>query len=407
MPSLSDRLKALGVKVGAQDLPAPQPANPYSIDRVLEGHFLSTPLGDTYVVEAHYPSDYAQGSVTLWYDRPLDALAAWAQDERIRELSPQSFAFLDTETTGLSGGTGTYAFLIGVGRFEGTEFHLAQFFMRDPLEEPGQLAALEEFLAPCIALVSFNGKAFDLPLLNTRYLTHGWRPPFKDQAHIDLLHLARRLWRDRLPSRTLPNLEVQILGAMRSQEDVPGWMIPQLYFDYLRSGDARPLKNVFYHNAMDVVSLAALFSRTAALLADPLNEMAEHGEDLLAMARLFDELGYTDKSIQLYLKALEMDLPEEAMLTTLQRLALVHKRQDNLQAAVRLWEEAAQRQHLQAHIELAKYYEHRLQQYGEAIYWTETALAILHQPGFPVTEKHHWQAELEHRLDRLRRKQNG
>ena len=407
MPSLSDRLKALGVKVGAQDLPAPQPANPYSIDRVLEGHLLSTPLGDTYVVEGHYPIDYAQGDVPLWYDRPLDALAAWAQDERIRELSPQSFAFLDTETTGLSGGTGTYAFLIGVGRFEGAEFHLAQFFMRDPLEEPGQLAALEEFLAPCIALVSFNGKAFDVPLLNTRYLTHGWRPPFADQAHVDLLHLARRLWRDRLPSRTLPNLEVQILGAMRSQEDVPGWMIPQIYFDYLRSGDARPLKNVFYHNAMDVLSLVALFSHTAALLADPLHQMAEHGEDLLAVARLFEELGHIDQSIQLYLKALEMDLPEEAMLTTLQRLALIHKRQDNLEAAVRLWEEAAQRQHLQAHIELAKYYEHRLQQYNEAIYWTETALAILHQPGFPVIERRHWQAELEHRLERLHRKQHG
>lgn len=407
MPSLSDRLKSLGVKIGAQNLPPPQPVNPYTIDRVLDGHPSATSLGETYVVEARYSNDYAQGMAPLWVDQPLDAIAAWVQDERIRSLDPQAFAFLDTETTGLSGGTGTYAFLIGVGRFEGTEFHLEQFFMRDPIEEPAQLAALEEFLAPCTALVTFNGKAFDVPLLTTRYRTHGWRPPLADQIHIDLLHLARRLWRDRLPSRTLPNLEYQILGALRTEEDVPGWMIPQMYFDYLRTGDARPLKSVFYHNAMDVLSLAALLSHTAALLADPLSDRVEHPEDILAMAKLFEEQGKIDMAIQLYLRGMQADLPDEAMIIALQRLALIHKRQENFAAAVTLWEEAARRQHLHAHIELAKYYEHRVLDFGEAIYWTETALSIIGQPGFSTLEKNIWQAELEHRLARLRRKRNG
>lgn len=407
MPSLSDRLKSLGVNVGAQNLPPPKPAYPYTIDRVLDGHLWSTSQGETYVVERRYSNDYAQGTVPLWIERPLDAIAVWARDERIRTLGQHSFAFLDTETTGLSGGTGTYAFLIGVGRFEGGEFHLEQFFMRDPVEEPAQLAALEEFLAPCTALVTFNGKAFDAPLLTTRYLTHGWRPPFIDQVHIDLLHLARRLWRDRLPSRTLPNLEYQILGALRSQDDVPGWMIPQLYFDYLRSGDARPLKNVFYHNAMDVLSLAALFSHTATLLADPFSDRIEHAEDLFAMAKLFEEQEQYDTAIQLYLRGIEADLPDEILTDALQRLALLHKRLDNLAAAVTLWEKAAHRQHLHAHIELAKYYEHRAQDYAAAIYWTETALSIIDQPGFPAYEKYHWRAELEYRLARLYRKRNG
>jgi hypothetical protein len=407
MPSLSDRLKSLGVNVGAQNIPPPQPANLFTIDRVLDGHPSTTPQGETYIVEARYSIDYAQGTAPLWVDQPLDAIAAWANDERIRSLDQQAFAFLDTETTGLSGGTGTYAFLIGVGRFEGTEFHLIQVFMRDPLEEPAQLAALEEFLAPCSALVTFNGKSFDVPLLTTRYRTHGWRPPLADQIHIDLLHLARRLWRDRLPSRTLPNLEYQILGALRTQDDVPGWMIPQMYFDYLRSGDARPLKSVFYHNAMDVLSLAALLSHTASLLADPLSDRIEHSEDILAMARLFEEQGQIEMAIQLYLRGMQADLPDEVMLIAMQRLALIHKRQDNLSAAVTLWEEAARRQHLHAHIELAKYYEHRTQDYNEAIYWAETALSIIDQPGFPAYEKNLWQAELEHRLARLHRKLNG
>ncbi len=185
-------------------------------------------------------------------------LAEWAREPRLAELAPADFAFLDTETTGLSGGTGTYAFLVGVARFEDEGLHLAQFFMRDPSEEPGLLAALEEFLAPCQALVTFNGKAFDAPLLLTRYLCHGWQPPFQGLAHVDLLHLARRLWRDRLPSRTLTMLEAHILGAGRSEEDIPGWLIPEMYFTYLQTGDPTPLKSVFYHNAMDVISLVAL-----------------------------------------------------------------------------------------------------------------------------------------------------
>jgi hypothetical protein len=407
MPSLSDRLKALGVKVGSQDLQPPRPANPYSIDRVLDGRVIETPLGETYAVETLYPEGYAQGAVPLRFSHPMDGVAAWMHDERIRNLQLHEFAFLDTETTGLSGGTGTYAFLIGAGRFIGDTFHLAQFFMRDPIEEPGQLAALEAFLAPCAALVTFNGKAFDVPLLNTRYLTHGWRPPFMDQAHIDLLHLARRLWRARLPSRTLPNLEVQILGATRTQDDVPGWMIPQMYFDYLKSGDARPLQSVFYHNAMDVLSLSALLNHTSELLANPLNTSIQHSLDLISLARLFEDQGEIDMAVQLYLKGLDAGLPEDVLPDALQHLAMIHKYRENLEEAIQFWEQAARLQHISAHIELAKVYEHRLRDLDSAIYWSETALALVKNPGFLANEKYSWQIELEHRLERLHRKRNA
>ena len=299
MPSLSDKLKALGVQVGADDLPPARPRNPYSIDRVLDGRSLDTPQGQTYVVEARYPPDYLQGQKPIRITAPLHVIAEWAGERRLRDYAPGSFAFLDTETTGLQGGAGTYAFLIGVGRFDGEEFQLAQFFMRDPVEEPAQLSALEEFIAPCDALVTFNGKAFDLPLLWSRYIVQGWRPPFAETAHVDLLHLARRLWRDRLPNRSLGSLEVEILGAARTNEDVPGWQIPQMYFDYLRSGDARPLKSVFYHNAVDVVSMAALFNHMAAVLADPLGGQVDDGIDVVAMAKLFESMGDLDRATHL------------------------------------------------------------------------------------------------------------
>jgi uncharacterized protein YprB with RNaseH-like and TPR domain len=407
MPSLSDKLKALGVQVGAGDLPPARPRNLYSIDQVLDGRLLDTSQGQTYVVEARYPPDYRHGAKPIQITAPLHVIAEWAGEQRLRDFTPGSFAFLDTETTGLQGGAGTYAFLIGVGRFDGDEFHLAQFFMRDPVEEPAQLAALEEFLAPCDALVTFNGKAFDLPLLWSRYIVQGWRPPFSETAHVDLLHLARRLWRDRLPNRSLGSLEVEILGAPRTDEDVPGWMIPQLYFDYLRSGDARPLKNVFYHNAIDVVSMAALFNHMAGLLAEPLAGQIDHGIDLVALAKLFESMGDLDRATRLYIHALEQDLPEPNLIEAIQRLAMIHKRQENFPEAVALWEQAARHQHLDAHIELAKFFEHRLGDAGQALYWTESAIEVVNQPGFSPYERRQWLADLEHRRQRLLRKRQG
>jgi uncharacterized protein YprB with RNaseH-like and TPR domain len=405
MSSLSDKLKSLGVKVGASDLPKPKPRkSPHSIEQVLAGHTWQSHQGETFVVEEMYPADFQQGQMGIQLTAPRHVIAEWAGDERVNNYPASSFAFIDTETTGLSGGAGTYAFLIGVGRFDGENFHLAQFFMRDPVEEGAQLAALEEFMAPCEALVTFNGKSFDIPLLHTRFVTHGWRPPFKDNAHVDLLHLARRLWRERLPSRTLGNLEVQILGASRTEEDVPGWMIPSLYFQYLRSGDARPLKSVFYHNAMDVVSMAALFNHMAGMLAEPLNGAVEHAVDIVSMARLFESLGDLKSAIRLYLYGLEQDLPKKTLLDAIQRLALIYKRAENYPPAIELWQQAAHHQHLDSHVELAKYYEHRQKDCQMALQWTQTAIELAGSKKFSAYERRRWLAELEHRRQRLLRK---
>ena len=272
MPSLTDKLKSLGVKVAA-DIPAPKPEEHFDINSVMSGELLPTPLGETFIYEEHFASDYRHGHTPIRIEASLDVMSAWAADARLRELPIELFAFLDTETSGLAGGTGTYAFLVGAARFdESGDFILRQFFMRDPSEEPALLEGLAQFLAPAHALVTFNGKAFDAPLLATRYRMHNMPIPFTDFAHLDLLPLARRLWRDRLESRALKYLEENILLAPRTIEEVPGYEIPYIYFDYLRDGDARPLKGVFYHNAMDVVAMAALLSHTAALLADPFQE---------------------------------------------------------------------------------------------------------------------------------------
>jgi uncharacterized protein YprB with RNaseH-like and TPR domain len=404
MTSLSDKLKSLGVKIGARDLPPPRPRKPYPIQRVVPGRFRETLYGEVYVVEERYPLEYRHGCATLQITAPLHVIAEWAREPRLAEAELDSFAFLDTETTGLAGGTGTFAFMVGVGRYDGQEFHLAQFFMRDPVEEPSLLAALTEFLQPCQALVTFNGKGFDVPLLNARYITNGEQPPLESVAHLDLLPLARRLWRPRLPSRALGYLEKHILGLVRDQEDVPGWLIPSLYFGYLRSGDARSMKSVFYHNAIDVLSLAALLSHVAGLLDDPFGGAVVHGLDLVAMGRMFENLGRLEKAAQLYEHGLVRDLPEEIHWDTVRRLSFAQKRCGNLPAAVALWCEAAGSGQIYAHVELAKFYEHQQRDYGEAAQWTQAALALVNAPDFPRYECRRWLADLEHRLARLHRK---
>jgi hypothetical protein len=274
--------------------------------------------------------------------------------------------------------------------------------MRDPLEESALLIAFEEFIAPCQTIVSFNGKAFDVPLLTTRYTLQGWKPPFKNYAHIDLLHLSRRLWRDRLPSRTLANLEVQILGASRTDEEIPGWMIPQLYFDYLRDGDARPLKRVFYHNAMDVISLAALLNHTSILLENPLIQPVIEYMDVAAIARLLEDLGHTERAAQLYEVCLQAELPQDVYNDTLYRLSFLHN--NDYIAAVPLWEKASLQNQIYAYEELAKYYEHYIQNLEMALNWTLMALKQLNSSDFHDPEKNRWNIEFHHRLQRLNRK---
>jgi hypothetical protein len=297
--------------------------------------------------------------------------------------------------------------MVGLGRFEQAGFRLAQYFMRDPIQEPAMLVEIESFLEDCEVIVTFNGKSFDVPLLNDRYITNANKPPLASTPHLDILHLARRLWRDRLSSRTLGYLEEHILGENRAEQDVPGWMIPQMYFDYLQTGDARPLKGIFYHNAMDILALAALTNLTAGMLAKPLEGSIEHASDLAAVGRLYQDLGYLDKAAQILDRSLSLELSSELLSKTRQRLSYLHRRRGELNAALSLWMQAAVDREIYAHEEIAKFYEHKERDFTEAAKWTQAALAMLNTTGTLRYEKLHWQPELEHRLARLERKIAG
>ncbi|PWB71035.1 MAG: hypothetical protein C3F07_15570 [Anaerolineales bacterium] len=401
--SISDKLKSLGVGKGASHLSKPR-ADSHSIDSVVAGSYSPTPRGEVFIAEQTYPADHVYGSSPLTSPFPLSVISKWAGDPALAGIPLSRFAFFDTETSGLSGGTGTYAFLVGVARFVEDRFILQQFFMRDPAEEPALLEGLANFLAPCQVLVSFNGKAFDAPLLNTRYRLHQIPIPYQGYSHIDLLPLARRLWRDRLESRALKHLEEHVLGLTRSSEEVPGYEIPFLYFDYLRTGDARPLGGVFYHNAMDVVAMAALLAHMNDMLENPYDGKVQHGLDFVALGKLFEDLGHWDEAARLFERGLESGLTESDFGLAVKRLSILQKRRGDLGEAVRLWEAAAQRGQLYAFIELAKHYEHRERDVKSALKWTKSALKRLEKIELPAYVRNFWLSEIEHRMERLKRK---
>lgn len=258
MDSLADRLKALGL-IQASKLDAKKPAPSKKFAEVIEGTELSNSLGACYLVENAYPWNYQHGLVTFDRSIGVSTIADAGKVSNMKGEDISKLLFLDTETTGLSGGTGTLAFLIGLGYFSDEGFILKQFISRDPTEESAMLLEIANLVNNFTGIVTFNGKSFDIPLLNTRYIINRLQRPFDSLAHLDLLYLSRKLWKNRLQSRALQDLEQEILQIPRKQDEVPGWMIPQIYFDYLRSGDPEPLKGVIYHNGMDIVSLAALF----------------------------------------------------------------------------------------------------------------------------------------------------
>jgi len=280
-------------------------------------------------------------------------------DERLGDLDLRSAIFFDIETTGLGIGAGMYAFLVGFGTFEDGEFCLRQYFMRDYGEEEALLYLLDAQMRRFDGWVSFNGRCFDLPVLQSRFVCGRREMPLAQAPHLDLLYPARKLWRKRLTSCRLSSLEAGVLGAPRL-DDVPGWAIPDLYFDYVRYGQVEPLKPVFHHNALDILSLVALTARANALLGLPSSEEVEHTEDLYSLALVYDSLGETEEARQAYEAALARGLASNLQVEALRRLSALYKRTGRENRAAHIWRTLQKAGDIEAYLQLAIYHEHHL-----------------------------------------------
>ena len=378
---------------------------------------LATLLGAT-LQRNHYGEHF---SIRRWFSEPCefaphpDVLRLIAPDAANDTADPQRWLFLDTETTGLSGGSGTYAFLVGLAWWDSGALEVEQFFMRDHSEEHSVLLALRERMAERPILVTYNGKSFDWPLLETRFRMTRAVEPSAPLVHLDLLHPARQLWRLRVGNARLAQLERHVLGWER-EGDVLSDLIPQVYFDFLRTGSAEPLLPVLRHNQMDLRGLAAIARKIFSLLASPEDENSDAFE-LYGASRIFSRRGERARARELFGHTLDAGLPEELHRSARRQLARLAKQDRDYDLALSLWEELS-REHrsglaesIEAAIELAIHYEHRSRDPERAAEIMRAAIGTLASHSNRSNTNHtgtrsfrNLRARLEHRLDRLNRK---
>jgi len=390
MAAVADKFARLAALKPAQ----PMPARPAAIRTPGEDDTLGRLLGAG-IATNHFGEHLA---IRNWFSTPEFAEPACTTLEllsRTRDESvscktraaledPEKWLFLDTETTGLAGGTGTYAFLIGLAWWDAGGLQVEQFFMRDFAEEHSLLQELSRRIKERPVLVTFNGKSFDWPLLENRFtMTRSIAVP-KLAAHLDLLHPARALWKLRLGSVRLVVLERHVLDAPRlgwqRDNDVSSALIPQFYFAYLRGGPVEPLAAVVRHNQMDLRGLAALFGKINALLSQQTDAAVEiESLDLFGLSRFFQRRGENDRAHSACTQALEIGLPAEFRPRACRALAQMAKRHGEHARAAEIWLEivADANDGIHACEQLAIYYEHHYRDFYRAAEFAQLALAKL------------------------------
>jgi hypothetical protein len=318
---------------------------------------------------------------------------AFSKRMRSALADPSKWLFLDTETTGLSGGTGTYAFLIGLAWWDAGALQVEQLFMRDFGEEHAILHELAARLAERPVLVTFNGKSFDWPLLENRFTMTREIPVPRLAAHLDLLHPARALWKLRLGSVRLVELERHVLDARKTgwhrQDDVLAALIPQHYFDYLRGGPAEPLAAVVRHNQMDLRGLAALVGRIDELLASEEGHNAE-GLDLFGLSRYLRQRGESQRAHSACTQAIDLGLPKEYDGQARHELARSAKRRGEHGKAAALWHELVKDERNGAHAceQLAIFYERKEKDFQRALEFAQLGLAKVRRTRALFLDRH-------------------
>jgi len=367
------------------------------LSEILSGEEIENEQGRFFLV-----SDVVRGSsrhghrnIRDAYDFDMSAAAMLANNPLISGYCSSDALFLDTETTGLAGGTGTMAFLIGLGWFDEGHFQVRQILARDFGEEKAALVYLKAIAAGKKFLVTFNGKAFDVNLLTTRFIMNRMPSDLAGLPHLDLLHPSRRILGHRLENCRLVTLESDILGVER-EGDIPGWEIPQRYFDWLRRRDPRLLADIFEHNRLDVISMATLTAHLVEILTAQAAAKYTHADDYLAAARLHLKRANAEGA-QKILNIFQEDTCPEFSSRSNKKLAQLYKRTGKIDQAADIWRQmtACEPVEFYAISEMAKYLEHRERDYRQAKALIEKALAGHNK--FSEDEKH----SLSHRLPRL------
>lgn len=406
--SLKKKVQQISHNHRGRNFHVPQDRKPVTISEILDGNTIDTPHGPCFYTEKKFPLYTSFGDFSF-----LDAEQYFPGNANIYtpkadNISINQTLFFDTETTGLAGGAGTYIFLIGLGFFSGQEFCVRQYFMSDYNEEEAFLWAINQLFAQDFKmLVSYNGKCYDFPLMQTRFIMTRLPLQLNDDYHLDLLFPTRRLWKRRLQDCSLSNIESKILNISRDG-DIPGYLIPHIYFRYLQNRDARPLKPIFAHNLQDILSLVVLMTKIGKVLQNPFNsDMKINGIDLYSIGRIFEGSKDYKYSIRCYKEALDCNLTDKESLEVLRLCSFTYKKQGRWEEAETAWYNIISLSKefvFYPYEELAKYYEHRLKDYSKALDTVKEALSRVKNENIDLESRDIWQQGLAYRLKRIKKK---
>ncbi len=383
------------------------------ISEILTGNIVNTPYGSCFYTEKKIPLETSFGDYSLAEAEQYFPGGAnfyiYKFNGRIEDIQLSQTLFFDTETTGLAGGAGTYIFLMGLGYFTRDSFCVRQYFMSDYHEEEALLWAVNQLFAQDFKLlVSYNGKCYDFPLMQTRFIMARLPLQLPDPHHLDLLFPTRRLWKRRLQDCSLSNIEKKVLNINR-EGDIPGYLIPHVYFRYLQDKDAHPLKPVFEHNLQDIISLVILTTKIGQVLRNPLHMgTGSYGIDLYSIGKIYEGNKDYEYSSRCYEEALNCDLTDEESLEVLKLCSFAYKRQGKWEQAEAAWRDIISLSNEfvdYPYEELAKYYEHQLKDYSKALIMVEEALSRLERENIAPESKNKWQQAFHYRLERIKRKQ--
>lgn len=342
------------------------------------------PSADCMVLRADYPLD--EGALSVTADDVMDMCGA-----QIAGFDINDALFLDTETTGLSGGAGTLAFLTGLGWVEGGRFIVEQYFLRDYSEEPHMLERIARRMLGKRFCVTYNGKSFDMPLLENRFTMLRMRESWREMGQIDLLHPARRVWKLRLEKCSLGALEENVLGVSR-ELDIPGAEIPEKYFHYLKTRDFSEMDEVIAHNRQDIVTLMTLLGVLSGLFRAPLT--AGYQQDIYSLGRALERGGNIERAMGCFKQSAHGLMAARANTS----MSMIYKRQRALDEALEVWQDMEERTlgGILPYVESAKVYEHRVKDYAAALEQVERAQAVARALGDKAALD-----ELEYRKNRI------
>ncbi|MBU1474762.1 MAG: ribonuclease H-like domain-containing protein [Acidobacteria bacterium] len=333
---------------------------------------------------------------------PGDLLTCMSHDPAFNDLDLSSAVFLDLETTGLSGGTGVIPFLTGLGYYRDDKFWVVQYFLGHLGAEEDMLRDMARFFTDMNfkSVVTYNGKAFDLPLLETRFVLNRLPFPIGGLPHLDFLFPARRLWGHKYENCRLFNLALELIGTDRA-EDIPSAEIPWRYFQYIQTGNYDLIEPIIYHNVEDILSLLGVVVLGASVFLKDEDLCTPDGMDLFGAGKIMESFGDMEKSSRFYQKALEYRTSEEVALSVRKRLSRHQKKSDRSGDAVLLWKEMVTTETvsldvLYSYRELAMYFEHRDKNYEEARRYAEEGLVA----SFNISVR--YESDFRHRLERLK-----